>query len=103
MKGILAIKIARTKAVALWILGLWVVVMVFANCGDEKTDTPQPEVSKAAQPDPTPEPPVEEELTPQEQKNLTVSYTAQATEEINEENAESVADALEKEIEADLE
>jgi hypothetical protein len=103
MIGMFTNRKARATATIVAIPALLLCVWGLAGCGEEKIEAPQPDVSQATQPDPTPAPPAEEPLTDQEQKNLAVSYSEQAAQEITQENAESIADALEKEIEADQE
>lgn len=82
---------ALTLAASLLALGL------APGCGDEAPPAePVVPVAPVAEPDPG------QELTADEQQQIKTQFSAEAAAEINEANAAAIADALEKEIEADL-
>lgn len=67
------------------------------GCGDEAPPAePVVPVAPVDEPDPG------QELTADEQQQIKTQFSAEAAAEINETNADAIADALEKEIEAEL-
>ena len=98
----------RTNLVLSLVAGCLAVAGLFAiaGCGEDAApaEAPLPAVqpAPAAEPPPVAEPEPPDELTPEEQQQIRVKMVEKAREEITEENAAEMADALEKELDAEL-
>ena len=91
-----------TKLVTFLLLSMFVFAFGCGNKTEEQPPVDEPGAAATAEPSAAPAVATEEELPAEEAMELERVYMAQAQKEITADNAESMANALAREIDADI-